>query len=95
MNSMPRRSTRRRYSFWERIKVHPRRDREKIDALKTDMVRAFMKGDLETYWKLEPGAEMDTHPWKISVIARGEFLLEQDRCDRGSECSIERRYLLR
>jgi hypothetical protein len=53
MNSIPRRSTRRRYSFWERIKVHPGRDREKIDALKTDMVRAFMKGDLETYWKLD------------------------------------------
>ncbi len=51
--SMPRRSTRRRYGVWERIKVHPRRDREKIVALKGDMVRAFMKGDLETYWKLD------------------------------------------
>jgi len=42
---MPRRSTLRRYGLWERIKVHPRRDREKIDALKADMMRAFMKGD--------------------------------------------------
>jgi hypothetical protein len=50
---MPRRPTRRRYSSWERPKIHPRRDRETIAALRADMVRAFMKGDLETYWKLD------------------------------------------
>jgi hypothetical protein len=50
---MKRRSTRRRHSSWERIKVHPRGDREKIAALKADMMRAFMDFDLDTYWKLD------------------------------------------
>ena len=50
---MSRRPTQRRHSSWERITIHPRRDRKKIDALKGDMVRAYMKGDLETYWKLD------------------------------------------
>jgi hypothetical protein len=50
---MKHRPTRRRHSPWERIKVHPRGDREKIAALKADMVRAFMDLDLDTYWKLD------------------------------------------
>jgi hypothetical protein len=50
---MPRRPTRRRHAPWDRIKMHPRRDREKIAALRADMVRAFMGGDLDTYWKLD------------------------------------------
>jgi len=33
--------------------VHPRGDREKIAALRADMVRAFMDGDLDAYWKLD------------------------------------------
>ena len=48
---MKRRPTRWRHSSWERVKVHPRGDREKIAALTADMVRAFMDGDLDTYWK--------------------------------------------
>ncbi len=55
---MSRRPTQRRHSSWERITIHPRRDRKKIDALKGDMVRAYMKGDLETYelrWILTQG----------------------------------------
>ncbi len=51
--TMKRRPTRRRHSSWERIEVHPRGDREKIAALTADMVRAFMDGDLDTYWKLD------------------------------------------
>jgi len=51
--AMSRRPTQRRHSSWERITIHPRRDRKKIDALKGDMVRAYMKGDLETCWKLD------------------------------------------
>jgi hypothetical protein len=50
---MSRRPTQHRHSSWERIKIHPRRDREKIATLTADMVRAFVKGDLETYWKLD------------------------------------------
>jgi len=35
------------------VKVHPCGDREKIAALTADMVRAFMDGDLDAYWKLD------------------------------------------
>ena len=50
---MKHRPTRWRHSSWERVKVHPCGDREKIAALTADMVRAFMDGDLDTYWKLD------------------------------------------
>jgi len=38
---------------WERIRIHPRADREKITALKADMMRTFVTGDLDTYWRLD------------------------------------------
>jgi hypothetical protein len=50
---MKRRPTRWRHSSWERVKVHPCGDREKIAAPTANMVRAFMDGDLDTYWKLD------------------------------------------
>ena len=50
---MAHRATRRRHHPWERIKIHPRADREKITALKADMMRAFIAGDLDTYWRLD------------------------------------------
>jgi hypothetical protein len=37
----------------ERVEVHPHADREKIAALRADMVQAFMQGDLRTYALLE------------------------------------------
>jgi len=51
--AMGHRATRRRHSAWERITVHPRADREKVAVVKHDMVRAFVAGDLDRYWKLE------------------------------------------
>ena len=51
--TMKRRPTRWRHGSWERVKAHPRGEREKIAALTADMVRAFMDGDLDTYWKLD------------------------------------------
>jgi hypothetical protein len=53
LKTMGHRATRRRYSAWEHITVHPRADRAKITALKDDMVRAFVAGNLDTYWKLD------------------------------------------
>ena len=53
--AMAHRATRRRTpptQPWERIRIHPRADREKITALKADMMRAFVTGDLDTYWRL-------------------------------------------
>ena len=54
--AMVHRATRRRTpptQPWERIRIHPRADREKITALKADMMRAFVTGDLDTYWRLD------------------------------------------
>ena len=50
---MAHRATRHRHQPWERIKIHPLADREKITALKADMMRAFVTGDLDTYWRLD------------------------------------------
>ena len=55
---MAHRATRRRHHPWERIKIHPRADREKITALKADMMRAFVTRDLDTYWRLDHEFEM-------------------------------------
>jgi len=47
------RPTKWRFSRWEKIRVHPNADREKLTALKKDMIQVFIAGDLETYWRLD------------------------------------------
>ena len=50
---MTRRRSDRQQKSRERVEVHPHADREKIAALRADMVQAFMQGDLRTYALLE------------------------------------------
>ena len=51
--AMTRRRPDRQRTPRERVEVHPNADREKIAALRADMVQAFMQGDLRTYALLE------------------------------------------
>jgi hypothetical protein len=50
---MRHRATRWRHDRWAKIVIHPHRDRAKVAALKADLVRAFLAGDIETYWNLD------------------------------------------
>jgi hypothetical protein len=79
---MERRPTRRRHSPWERIKVHPRGDREKIAALKADMMRAFMDLDLDTL-EARQGTEVAAHPGKI-----WEALIRRASCQANQESEM-------
>jgi len=84
---MAHRATRRRTpptQPWERIRIHPRADREKITALKTDMMRAFVTGDLDTYWRLDHELRWVLQQGKKQATALNRFNDAAPKANPGS-----------